>query len=93
MKRVVALGTWGRLLVGMVYVPMPDAFRSFRQALVADAVLRRTSFMPISPPKQGTDLEITSLHVLSSNTRDERTPLRTHLGPNSIFSNCTNPGP
>jgi hypothetical protein len=61
---VVVLGTWDHLLEGMVYVPMPAAFRSFRQALVADAVLRRTSFMPISPPKQGTDLEITSLHVL-----------------------------
>jgi hypothetical protein len=43
---------------------IPDAFRSFRQALVADAVLRRTSFMSMPPPKQGTDMGITPHHVL-----------------------------
>jgi hypothetical protein len=87
------VGTCGHLLEGVVNVPMPNAFRSFRQALVADAVLRRTSFMSGLPPKQGTDLGPTSHHVLGFKTSDEHTPLRTHLGPNSIFSNCTNPGP
>ena len=59
---------------------MPEAFRSFRQALVADAVLRRTRFMSGLLPKQRIRLRPTSRHVLGSNTRDERTPLRTHLG-------------
>jgi hypothetical protein len=87
------VGTCGHLLEGVDYVPMPDAFRSFRQALVADAVLRLTSFMSELPPKQGTDMSSTSLHVLGFKTRGERTPIRTHLGLNSIFSDCTNPGP
>ena len=62
-----AKGTCGHLLEGVVDVPMPDAFRSFRQALVADAVLRLTSFMRELPPKQGTDMSSTSHHVLRFN--------------------------
>ena len=63
--------------------PMP--WRSFRKALVADAVLRHKQFMSIPPLKQETDMGITPHHVLGlkdlvvSTRHNEHTQAQKHL--------------
>jgi len=73
---------------------MPDAFRSFRQAPVADAVFATCTVYVDAPSQAGDSYEhhITPRSGIER-SRDEHTPQRTNLGPNSIFSDCTYPGP